>query len=159
MEGDGGDASAPSVAGAETSTPTQEQNGPTTTADMPIAPVYAGSYAPYNFSVVTRSRRQTFMESQATHRHMDYGTDIPNPFVPAMQGPKGGIDMNRNLAGNGIPYEDPLDLFKSQPNTMDRKPEGVKRPNRPTDPSRQRQRGTSEYRKLNKDNVDNGGKK
>jgi hypothetical protein len=61
MEGDGGDASAPSVEGGETSAPTQETNGPTTTADMPIAPVYAGAYSPYNFGVV-RGRKKSFIE-------------------------------------------------------------------------------------------------
>ena len=154
MEGDGGDAGAPSVEGAEESAPAQEKQGPTTTKDMPIAPVYSGSYAPYNFGVVERSRKKAFIASQEAYRHLDYGTDLPRPFIPAMAGPKGGIDVNRHLAGNGIPYADPLDLFKSQPNTMDRKPQGVRMNNRPVDPSRQRQRGTSEYRKLNKENTD-----
>lgn len=153
---EGADASAPSAEGAEQSVPAQEKQGPTTTADMPIAPVYAGSYAPYNFGAVKRSRKQEFMESQAAHRHNTFGISVPSPYVPAMMGPKGGIDVNRHLAGTGVQYEDPLDLFKPQPNTIDRKPEGVKRPNRPTDPSRQRQRGTAEYRKLNKDNLDSG---
>ena len=64
MEGDGGDASAPSVEGGETSAPTQETNGPTTTADMPIAPVYAGyrgGMGYYGSMRSPRSRRQEFM--------------------------------------------------------------------------------------------------
>jgi hypothetical protein len=61
MEGDGGDAGAPSVEGAESGAPTQENSGLTTTANLPIAPVYAGSYSPYNFGVV-RGRRKSFME-------------------------------------------------------------------------------------------------
>lgn len=144
--------------GADASAPAQDSSGPTTTADMPISPVYAGSVAPYNFKAVTRSRKQSFMESQAAHRHVDYGTDYPNPFVPAMRGPKGGIDMNRHLSGTGEQYEDPLDLFKAQPNKIDRKPAGVRRPSRPTDPTRIRQKGTSAYRKVNKENTDSGGK-
>lgn len=61
MEGDGGDASAPSVEGAESDAPAQEVSGPTTTAGMPIAPVYAGAYSPYNYGVV-RGRKKAFLE-------------------------------------------------------------------------------------------------
>lgn len=154
---EGADAGAPSAEGADTSAPAQDSSGPTTTADMPIAPVYAGAMAPYNFGAVRRSRKEAFMLSQAQFRAMDYGTDYPSPYVPAMMGPKGGIDMNRNLAGTGQMYEDPLDLFKAQPSTIDRKPEGIRRPTRSTDQTRQRLRGTSAYQKVNKENADAGG--
>lgn len=155
---EGADAGAPSAEGTEASPPVQENSGPTTTSDMPIAPVYGGAFAPYNFGVVKRSRKQAFMESQAMHRHADYGTDYPSPFVPAMAGPKGGIDMNRHLSGTGETHEDPLDFFKAQPNKMDRQPEGLRRPNRSPDTGRQRKRGTSAYLKVNKENMDSGGK-
>jgi hypothetical protein len=61
MEGDGGDAGAPSVEGAEPSAPAQETSGLTTTTGMSIASVYAGAYSPYNFGVV-RGRKKSFIE-------------------------------------------------------------------------------------------------
>ena len=61
MEGDGGDAGAPSVEGAEPSAPAQETSGLTTTSGMPIAPVYAGAYSPYNYGGM-RGRRKEFMQ-------------------------------------------------------------------------------------------------
>jgi hypothetical protein len=140
----------------EASAPVPSGNGEltdTVSSGIPVAPVYAGAALSYSFAPMLRSRRQEF-RSQQMYRHPDFGTEFRNPYVPRPAGPKGGYDMERHLAGTGQMYEDPLDLFKPQSNTMDKKPQGVKRPNRPSDPSRQRQRGTSAYNKVNKENKD-----
>lgn len=141
--------------GAVTSAPSPD-SGTTSTAGFPIAPVYAGADL-YNFAQMRVNRRAAFHEAQQAYRYMDFGTNYINPFVPRMAEPKGGIDMHRNLAGNGQIFDDPLDLFKSQPNKIDRMPpSAVRRPSRPQDPNRLRQRGAAAYRRLNKDNIDQG---
>lgn len=141
--------------GATSSAPSPD-SGTTSTAGFPIAPVYAGA-EPYNFAQMRVSRRASFHEAQQSYRFMDFGTDFVNPLVPRMVEPKGGIDMNRHLAGNGQIFDDPLDLFKAQPNKIDRMPSSaVRRPSRPQDPNRLRQRGAAAYRKVNRENVDQG---
>lgn len=136
--------------------PTSANQGLTTTeSGIPIAPVYAGAAVEYDFSPVTRNRKSEF-DSQQMYRHPDFGTEFKNPYVPRTMGPRGGIDMVRHMSGTGQIYEDPLDLFKPQNSNIDRKPEGVKRPNKPQNANRQRDRGASAYRKVNKENTDAG---
>ena len=142
--------------GADASAPSQEMSGPTTTEGMPIAPVYAGSFSPYNFRANTRSLKQSLFSEQFFKRQ-DYGTDFRNPYVPNPVGPRGGIDVQRHMSGVGIPFMDPLDNFKPGRLEIDKKPQPVRRPSRPVDQSRQRKRGTAAYRKMNKENVDSGG--
>lgn len=57
---EGAEASAPSTEVTETSTPEKAKPGPTTTEDMPIAPVYSGSFGTYNFKALARSRKKAF---------------------------------------------------------------------------------------------------
>jgi hypothetical protein len=150
MEGDGAGASSEGTYSGE---------GPITTtgnSGIPIAPVYGGAMVPYNFAPVIRTRKKEFLGEQF-YKRPDYGTDVPNRFVPKPAGPRGGIDVQRHMAGVGIPYADPLDLFKPAGLDIDKRPQGVRRPSRPVDQSRQRKRGTAAYRKVNKDNVDSGG--
>lgn len=138
---DGGDA-APATTG---------DSGLTDTSSLPIAPVYGG--AMYKFGPAVRIARKAFMSEQF-YRRPDYGTDIPNPYVPKPMGPRGGIDVQRHMAGTGVPYSDALDLFKPGRLDIDKKAQPVRRPSRPVDPARQRKRGISAYRKMNKANVD-----
>lgn len=153
---EGADGAGGAEGAGEASAPAQDSSGPTTTESMPIAPVYGGSMVAYNFSPALRTRKKEFLSEQFYQRQ-DYGTDYPSPYVPTPMSPRGGIDVERHMAGTGTPYSDPLDLFKSQGMDIDKKQEGVRRPSRPTDSSRQRQRGTSTYRKVNKENTDSGG--
>jgi len=143
------------VEGADTSAPSPD-SGTTSTAGFPIAPVYAGAPM-YNFAQMRVNRRAMFHESQQAYRYMDFGTNYINPLVPRMVEPKGGIDMHRNLAGNGQFFDDPLDLFKPESNKINRMPSSaVRRPTRPQDPNRLRMRGSAAYRKFNRDNADQG---
>lgn len=130
-------------------------SGPTTTSALPIAPVYAGSSAVYNFAPVLRAVKKEFLSEQFYQRP-DYGTDFPNPFVPHTVGPRGGIDVQRHMAGVGIPFADPLDNFKPGRLEIDKKPQPVRRPSRPIDSSRMRRKGSAIYRKMNKGNADAG---
>jgi hypothetical protein len=150
MEGDGATASSDSTYSGDGELTTTGNSG------IPTAPVYGGAMVPYNFSPVLRTRKREFLSEQF-YKKPDYGTDTPSPFVPKTAGPRGGIDVQRHMAGVGIPYADPLDLFKPAGVDIDKKPQGVRRPSRPVDTSRQRQRGTAAYRKVNKENVDSGG--
>lgn len=129
--------------------------GPTTTTGFPIAPVYAGASNIYNFAPALRTRKKEFFSEQF-YKTPDFGTDFSSPYVPRPVGPRGGIDIQRHMAGVGVPYADPLDNFKPGRLEIDKKRQGVKRPSRPLDSSRMRRRGTSAYRRINKDNVDYG---
>lgn len=142
--------------GADAVAPAQDSSGPTSTADMPIAPVYAGAVAAYNFKPLMRGMK-SFLFSEQFYKRPDFGTEYPNPYVPAPKGPRGGIDVQRHMSGVGIPFTDPLDNFKPGRVEIDKAPTPVRRPNRPLDSGRQRQRGTSAYRKMNKENIDAGG--
>lgn len=141
--------------GASNSAPAQDSSGPTSTASMPIAPVYAGAMLTYNFAPVLRTSKKEFMSEQFYQRP-EYGTDYPNPFVPTPMGPRGGIDVQRHMSGIGIPYTDPLDNFKPGRLDIDKKQQPVRRPSRPVDSGRQRKRGSAAYRKVNKENADYG---
>lgn len=58
---EGAEASAPSAEVTPTTgTSTEEKPELTTTADMPIAPVYSGSFGVYNFKALARSRKKAF---------------------------------------------------------------------------------------------------
>lgn len=143
-------------AGAEA--PAQDSSGPTSTGDMPIAPVYAGAVATYSFRPLMRSLKKSLFSEQFYKRpDTANNTDFHNPYVPSPMGPRGGIDVQRHMAGTGIPYSDPLDNFKPGHLEIEKKTQPVRRDSRPVDPSRQRKRGTSTYRKMNKDNIDAGG--
>ena len=142
--------------GADASAPSQDASGPTTSADMPIAPVYAGSFTQYNFKGNLRNVKRSLFSEQF-YKKQDYGTEYRNPYVPNPVGPRGGIDVQRHMAGVGIPFADPLDNFKPGRLEIDKTPQPVRRPSRPVDQSRQRKRGTAAYRKANKDNIDAGG--
>lgn len=131
-------------------------SGPTTTAALPIAPVYGGVSAVYNFAPVLRTSKVQFLSEQF-YKRPDYGTDVPSPFVPHTMGPRGGIDVQRHMAGVGIPFADPMDNFKPGRLEIDKKVQPIRRPSRPIDPSRMRKKGVSVYRKMNKDNQDAGG--
>lgn len=143
--------------GADSGAPASDSgNGLTTTqSGIPIAPVYAGAGVLYNFSGMTRSRRAEFRESQK-YRQRDYGTEYRNPYVPTPRGPRGGIDISKNMAGTGELYDDPLDGFRSESLNIDRRPTPIRRPSRPQDSSRQRRKSTSIYRKANPSNEDYG---
>ena len=78
--------------GASNSAPAQDSSGPTSTASMPIAPVYAGAMVSYNYSPDLRTSKKEFMSEQFYQRP-EYGTDYPSPFVPTPMGPRGGIDV------------------------------------------------------------------
>ena len=142
--------------GADAGAPAQDSSGPTSTADMPIAPVYGGAMVAYNFSPVIRSLKRSLFSEQF-YKRPDFGTDYPNPYVPSPMAPRGGIDVQRHMSGVGIPYTDPLDNFKPGHLDIDKKPQPVRRPSRPIDTGRQRQRGTAAYRKVNKENMYAGG--
>lgn len=128
----------------------------TSSSGIPAAPVFAGAMVPYNFSPVLRTSKREFMSEQF-YKHPDYGTEFKSPFVPKTKGPRGGIDVQRHMAGVGIPYSDPMDLFKAGRSDIDKKPQQVRRPSRPIDTGRMRKKGTAVYRKANKDNIDSGG--
>ena len=150
---EGGDATAASGAPSDSQSEAQGDEGLTSTSSgIPIAPVFAGAGMRYNFSDVYRSRRKEFRDSAQSQRRVDYGEYV-NPFAGTLRGPAGRV-MRRNMSGIGEIYTDPLDNFKSQPNKMDRKPAGVKRPNRPPDPGRIRSRGVGAYKKANPANED-----
>ena len=142
--------------GADSGAPAQDSSGPTSTGDMPIAPVFAGAVAPYNFRGNIKQLKQGLFSEQF-YKRPDFGTDFNNPYVPATAGPRGGIDVQRHMSGVGIPFSDPLDNFKPGRLEIDKKPQPVRRPSRPIDTGRQRKRGTAAYRKVNKENVDAGG--
>ena len=61
---DGADGAGGAEGAGEASAPAQDSSGPTTTESMPIAPVYAGSMVPYNFSPVLRTRKKEFLREQ-----------------------------------------------------------------------------------------------
>lgn len=81
---------------------------------VPIAAVYAGYKTTYNFKPVAASRRASFAESASHYRFSQPATAFHNPYVPPRRGPKGGIDRQRRLTGNGEIFTDPLDAFKPQ---------------------------------------------
>lgn len=153
MEGAGGEASATPDSGEGNEG--GQENLTTTQSGIPIAPVFGGAMATYNFKPVLRKRKEEF-QSQQKYRQHDYGTEFRNPYIPRMQGPKGGVDANRHLSGTGQIYDEPLEFFKAQTNNLDKTPSGVRRPSRPADPNQQRKRGAAAYRKNNKANVDRG---
>lgn len=144
--------------GADAGAPAQDSSGLTSTGDMPIAPVYAGAMATYNFRPLMRSLK-TSLFSEQFYKRPDTAndTDFRNPYVPHTMGPRGGIDVQRHMAGTGIPYSDPLDNFKPGHLEINKKSQPVRRDSRPVDPGRQRRRGVSAYRKMNKENTDAGG--
>lgn len=142
--------------GADAGAPAQDSSGPTSTGDLPIAPVFAGAVTAYNFRPLMRGLK-TALFSEQFYKRPDYGTEFRSPYVPNPMGPRGGIDVQRHMSGTGIPYTDPLDNFKPGHLDIDKKPQPVRRPSRPIDTGRQRQRGTAAYRKVNKENVDAGG--
>lgn len=129
--------------------------GLTTTSAVPIAPVFAGATNLYNFAAVLRASRSQFLSEQF-YKIPDVGTDFTNPYVPRPLGPRGGIDVQRHLAGVGIPFADPLDNFKMGHLEIDKKPTPVRRPSRPADPNRMRKKGAATYRRVNKQNADYG---
>lgn len=137
------------------SPPSSSDSGPTSTADLPIAPVYGGISAIYSFAPAVRTGKKSFLSEQF-YKRPDYGTDYRNPYVPNTRGPRGGIDVERHMAGVGIPFADPMDNFKPGRLEIDKKVQPVRRPSRPIDSSRMRKKGTSVYRKMNKDNIDAG---
>lgn len=142
--------------GEAPSPPTQgESAGPTTTSAMPIAPVFAGAMVSYNFRDVLRATKQQLLSEQFYKRY-DPGTDIKNPYVPAPAGPRGGIEVQRHMAGIGIPFMDPLDNFKPGRLEINKRSSPVRRPSRPLDSSRIRKKGAAVYRKNNKENIDYG---
>ena len=143
------------MAGEMASPSSSGASGPTTTSALPIAPVYGGATAVYNFAPATRTSKKEFLSDQFYLRP-DYGTDFPNPFVPHTMGPRGGIDVQRHMAGVGIPFADPMDNFKPGRLEIDKKQQPIRRPSRPIDSSRMRKRGTAAYRKMNRDNADSG---
>lgn len=132
-----------------------DSEGPTTTSALPIAPVFAGASAIYDFSGYLKNRKSALMSEQF-FKAPDVGTDYSNPYVPRPKGPQGGIEIQRHMSGVGIPFMDPLDNFKPGRLEIDKKPTPVRRPSRPSDPNRMRKKGAAAYRKANKDNVDYG---
>lgn len=143
-------------AGGDAGAPAQDSSGPTSTGDLPIAPVFGGAVSAYNFRPLMRSLRGALFSEQF-YKRPDFGTDFRNPYVPKTAGPRGGIDVQRHMSGTGVPYTDPLDNFKPGRLDIDKKQASVRRPSRPIDTGRQRKRGTSAYRKMNKENTDAGG--
>jgi hypothetical protein len=81
---------------------------------VPIAAVYAGYKTTYNFKAVAAARRALFVEAAAHYRYFEPATAIHNPYVPPRRGPKGGIDRQRRLTGNGEIFTEPLEAFKPQ---------------------------------------------
>lgn len=142
-----GEAPSPSAQG--------ETAGPTTTSALPIAPVFAGVSDIYNFRDLLRTVKKEMLSEQF-YKQPDYGTELKNPYVPAPMGPRGGIEVQRHMAGVGIPFADPLDNFKPGRLAIDRPSSPVRRPSRPLDSSRIRRKGSAMYRKNNKDNIDYG---
>ena len=126
----------------------------TTSGDLPVAPVYAGAPV-YSFAQAVRIRTREFL-SEREYQRPDLSGEYASPFVPRTRGPRGGIEIQRNMAGIGIPFADPLDLFRMGRLEIDKKPTGVRRPSRPMDSSRMRHLGTSVYRNANKENIDYG---
>lgn len=141
--------------GEAPSPPSPDASGPTTTSGFPIAPVYAGAAVTYNFRPVLRATKAAFLGEQF-YRNPNLGAEYINPYVPHTAGPRGGIDVQRHMAGTGIPFSDPLDLFKMGRSDIDKKRQPVRRPSRPLDSHRLRHKSESAYRKMNKDNVDAG---
>lgn len=142
--------------GANASAPAVDSSGPTTSSDLPTAPVYAGGVPAFNFRPMMRSLKQALFSEQF-YKRPDFGTEFRNPYVPKPMGPRGGIDVQRHMSGTGVPYTDPLDNFKPGRLDIDKPQQPVRRPSRPIDTGRQRKRGTAAYRKVNKENVDSGG--
>jgi len=141
--------------GADAGAPAPGDSGTTSTVGFPIAPVFAGA-TPYNFKGNIKQLKLNLFSEQFFKRP-DYGTEFNNPYVPTPVAPRGGIDVQRHMAGVGIPFADPLDNFKPGRLEIDKKPTPVRRPSRPVDTGRQRKRGTAAYRKVNKENIDSGG--
>ena len=131
--------------GSPTTPPTNTQSG------IAIGQVYAGAGF---FAGVVKSRRQHFHETHQQYKRPDYGTNDRNPMVGPTPGPKGGIDMKRNMSGLGVGYTDALDLFKPQGTSVNKKSNGVKRQYRAIDPQRRRNAGTRAYIKNNPKNKD-----
>jgi hypothetical protein len=131
--------------GSPTTPPTNTQSG------IAIGQVYAGAGF---FTGAMKSRKQHFHESHQQYRRPDYGTDDRNPHVGPSYGPKGGIDMKRNMSGLGVGYQDALDLFKPMSSNLNKVSTGVRMNHRPQDPMRRRQSGISSYLKANPQNKD-----
>jgi hypothetical protein len=101
-----------------------------------------------------KSRKQHFHETQQQYRRPDYGTSDRNPLVGHTPGPKGGIDMKRNMSGLGVGYQDALDLFKPLRSGLNKVSNGVRMNHRPQDPMRRRAQGTRAYAEANPQNKD-----
>ena len=122
-----------------------------TSSGIGIGQVYAGAGF---FTGVMKSRKQHFHESQQQYRRPDYGTGDRNPMVGPTPGPKGGIDMRRNMSGLGVGYADALDLFKPMRSNLNKTSTGVRMNHRPQDPMRRRAQGTRAYVEANPQNED-----
>jgi len=131
--------------GSQPTPPTNTQSG------IAIGQVYAGAGF---FTGAMKSRKQHFHESQQQYRRPDYGTGDRNPMVGHTPGPKGGIDMRRNMSGLGVGYADALDLFKPMRSNLNKTSTGVRMNHRPQDPMRRRAQGTRAYVEANPENKD-----
>lgn len=122
-----------------------------TSSGIGIGQVYAGAGF---FTGAVKSRKQHFHETQQQYRRPDYGTSDRNPLLGATPGPKGGIDMKRNMSGLGVGYADALDLFKPMRSNLNKTSTGVRMNHRPQDPMRRRAQGARSYAEANPENKD-----
>jgi hypothetical protein len=148
---------APKPGAAETSEPAPYQQSlriQSVAGGVPIAAVYAGYKTTYNFKPAAAARRMAFAEAAAHYRYFEAATAIHNPYVPPRRSPKGGIDRQRRLTGNGEIFTDPLDAFKPQRFKSTKLNDPSRLTYKSGGPSRWEKKGLSAYRAANRDNVD-----
>jgi hypothetical protein len=148
---------APSPGAAEDSEPTPYQTSlriQSAEGGIPIAAVYAGFKTTYNFKPAAAARRMAFAEAATHYKYFEAATAIHNPFVPPRRSPKGGIDRQRRLTGNGEIFTDPLDAFKPQRFKSTKLNDPSRLTYKSGGPSRWEKKGRSSYRAANPENVD-----
>lgn len=148
---------APEQGAAEDSAPAPYQQSlriQSTEGGIPIAAVYAGYKTTYNFKPAAAARRTQFIESAAHYKYFEPATAIHSPYVPPRKSPKGGIDRQRRLTGNGEIFTDPLDAFKPQRFKSTKLNDPSRLTYKSGGPSRWEKKGRAAYRTANPENID-----
>lgn len=148
---------APEQGAAEPSAPAPYQSSlriQSVEGGIPIAAVYAGYKTTYNFKPVSAARRTMFAEAATHYKYFESATSFHNPYVPPRRGPKGGIDRQRRLTGNGEIFTDPLDAFKPQRFKSTKLNDPSRLTYKSGGPNRWEKKGLAAYRSANQDNVD-----
>lgn len=148
---------APQPGAAESSEPAPYQQSlriQSVAGGVPIAAVYAGYKTSYNFKPAAAARRMMFAEAATHYKYFESSTSFHNPYVPPRRSPKGGIDRQRRLTGNGEIFTDPLDAFKPQRFKSTKLNDPSRLTYKSGGPNRWEKKGLAAYRTANPDNTD-----